>query len=392
MTAEKEYFIYLLSCFLSGESPKGRRVDWEEIYRLADIHDVGAVISQEIKYLPDEYKPQGTLASHFIQVIGFTIREYESRNRAFLFIKRLLDKNDVDHIFVKGIVVKDFYPIPEMRTSGDIDVIVRTEEFDRVVKLIKSVGIKIITYTTEVITVDAGGVEIEIHKEADVGSHYFDDIFSLCRIADGHTYAFNNTDHLLYIICHLAKHLAYTGAGIRMLMDIDVMVRNLENFNQAEFLRLCDTAGIKKSGEALLSLSAFWLHTPIVPNVDYSEETALLERFENVMLNGGSFGYETSAIPVKYFETVSNRDGDLCFVDRAKIILKMAFPDKEYLRKCYPYYKKNSHLYIVARINRVIDGLFKKRSLVKKAFSQVNSDSEISAYQKELIKELEINN
>ena len=41
-----DYFIYLLSCFLNDEKPRGsEQTDWQEIFRLAENHSVTAIIA-----------------------------------------------------------------------------------------------------------------------------------------------------------------------------------------------------------------------------------------------------------------------------------------------------------------------------------------------------------
>lgn len=386
MNAQKEYFVYLLSCFLSGETPQGREVDFEELYRLAEIHDVGAMIANELQQVEKPFQPTGKLASEFTQNIGLTIREATHRENGYRFIKALLDEAQLPHLFVKGVVVQHRYPIPEMRTSGDIDIIIRTEDFDSVAALLTAhPAISLAEKNSEVIAAKAYGVELEIHNDADVGGHYFDDVFDLAVQEEGYTFFLNDYDHLLYIICHLAKHLSYRGAGIRMLMDIDVMVRSMPDFDINYLLLLCEKAGIRKTAEALLSLSVYWLHTPMQPFIDFEQEPQLLRNFESVMLDGGSFGYEQNAIPVTYLEGASDS-----FFGRVRVLLKMAFPRRDYLKICYPYYKRHAWLYPVARVNRLWDGLFRKRKAAAGAIQQMTSQGGTGDAQLTLMKELDI--
>ena len=388
MNEQKEYFIYLLACFLSGEMPQGRAVDFEELYHLADIHDIGAIVATEIKLLEPAFQPTGKIASEFTQTIGITLREHTHRERAYQLVKGMLDSAAIPHLFVKGIVIKDGYPIPELRTSGDIDVIVQCENLKPLLDaIITESAITLTERTTETVTAvcNGSGAKIEFHLYADVGNDYYNDIFSLAVPDDGYTYRLDDYDHLLYIICHLAKHLAYRGAGIRMLMDIDVAVRKTEAFDEESLLTRCEQAHIRKTAEALLSLCNYWFHTPVTAKIDFTAETGLLEKFEQVMLDGGSFGYEQNAIPVSYLET----DKDSVF-SRVKVLLKMAFPSKEYLRLCYPYYHHHAWLYPVARVNRLLDGLFKKRKAATGAVKQMRHNSGASSAQLALLNELEI--
>lgn len=386
MNAQKDYFIYLLSCFLSGETPQGREADFEELFRLAEIHNVGAIVAGELQQVESAYRPTGKAASEFTQTIGLTLREYTHRENGFRFIKSLLNEAQLPHVFVKGVVVQHRYPTPELRTSGDIDVIIRKEDFEKAGELLaQHPAVSVTEKNSEVIAARAYGVELEMHNDADVGGHYFDDLFAIAEKESGYTYQLSDYDHLLYIICHLAKHLSYRGAGIRMLMDIDVMVRSIPDFDIRRLYILCDNAGVRKTAEALLSLSAYWLHTPVTATVDFHQEPQLLANFERVMLDGGSFGYEQNAIPVKYLENTSGS-----VFSSIRVLLKMAFPPRDYLKICYPYYQQHAWLYPVARMNRLWDGLLRKRRAAAGAIQQVASQGGTGEAQLALMKELGI--
>ncbi len=392
MDNNKEYFIYLLSCFLNGEKPVGKIVDWQAIYRISDIHGVSAVIAREINQLETRYKPDDKLSSYFRQMLGYTIQNSEIKDNAFNKLKAILNENKIDHVFVKGIIIKNFYPVKELRTSGDIDFIVRENQFDNAVDLLKKNGIKTHNSTFETVSYEINTNLIEMHRYSDVGSNYFDDVFTLCVEHDKSTYFLDDYNHLLYVVCHMVKHLKYRGAGIRMLMDIDVLVRNIPDFNQKKFYEMCKAAGILKSAQALLSLSNYFFKTPIVPSVDFKTELKLLSDFETVLLDGGRFGYSSNSVASKYVKESVSKNGNITSLSKFKILFKMAFPSREYLKNCYPYYKKCRFLYPAAVINRLLDGAFKKRKHVKNTAKQIFSDNNASNIQLELLSELEIEN
>lgn len=341
--------------------------------------------------LPEDYRPEPSVFSHFRQQLGYTLQSYDEKNNAISCVKSILNLNGIRHLFVKGASINKFYPVAEFRTSGDIDVIVDKNNLDNVFNVFsKSDEVEFYSRSSDTLIFKFGETNIEIHNNADVCCEYFDNIFSLCSNADNYTYELDRVSHLLYIICHMSKHLKYRGAGIRMLMDIDVMVRNINDFNQSSFLDLCEKADRRKSAEVLLSLSALWFDTPLTACVDFNNDSILLENLEKIIIDGGSFGYKINSVPVSYFKDTQDKDGKISLISKIKIILKMAFPNKAYLLKCYPYAEKHRWLYPAARLNRLWDGLFKKRRHVKNVVSQVSSGSEISKVQQELIKELNI--
>lgn len=377
MNAEKEYFIHLLSCFLNGDTPRIADVDWNEIYKLAEIHNLCGIICQQIRYLPKDNQTKDQLKSYFKQHLGFAIRLDEKRDSAKHLVDGFLNKNGIDHIFVKGVEIKSYYPVPELRTSGDIDVILRRDKFESAYKLLKESNIIITDYSTNVITAKVDDIEIEFHSNADVITDYFDDIFNLSFVKYEHTYCLKEYEHLLYIICHLCKHLAYRGAGIRMLMDIDVLVRSIPDFDLKRLMLMAEKAGIKQCTSVLLSLCKKWFNTPVESSAQINDK--LMDCFDRVMLDGGSFGYEINSIPIKHIGS-----------NKLSTLMKLAFPSRELLKSAYPYYNKNRLLLPVARINRLTDAVFKKRRQAIASAKQIRFNGGNANIQKQLLTELGI--
>ena len=80
--SSKEYFIYLLSCWLNKEKPRGsEETKWAEILALAERHGVTAVIAGKIKELPHGSRPKGKLLSAFEDRLADSYRDYEKQDR-----------------------------------------------------------------------------------------------------------------------------------------------------------------------------------------------------------------------------------------------------------------------------------------------------------------------
>lgn len=375
MTLEKEYFIHLLFSFVNGTAPEPEEVDLQKVMEIARVHDVQAIIAQQIQRLPAEYLNKSELRDVISQYVGRTVQKSTIKDNACSVVDSFLRDNHIDHLYVKGAVVKKYYPVPELRTSGDIDIIVRSNAFEDIVELFKRGGFAVKSVITDTLTINLSGTNFEIHKSADVNSEYFDDIFSLCT-NDGCRYSLDEYNQLAYVICHLCKHLSYRGAGIRMLLDIDLMIRGIRNFNLDKLLQICEKAGRLHSAKAVIKLCTLWFNTPCSVDVDISE---LIPAFESVMLDGGAFGYEMNAIPVSNLS--KNKLG---------ILFRLAFPEKELLRNAYPYYDKNSLLLPLARLNRLYDAVTKKRRAVMNTAKQLNHGTGSMEIQKALIDELGI--
>ena len=357
MNAEKEYLIYLLSCFLNGTVPEGREVNWEEIYRLADINDICGIVQNEIMLLPEEYRPCGETKSKFTQQMGFDIRNYECKKNAVLKLISFFNEIKFDFILVKGIVICEYYPIKELRTSGDIDCIIRVEDYEKLISLLyeksDKYGFNSVEVSSVVITLKCDDVLVEIHRDADVLTDYFSDIFSL-RVQDSNIYVLEQYSHLLYLVCHLAKHLKEKGAGIRMLADLDVLIRNIDNFDENRFYSLCEKAGIRPTAEALLSFINRCFNTP-VSNIN--DCNGVYDLFLDSLICGGSFNHTDSSVSQIHLNNLSaDAEGNV----RLKTLIRYLFPPAEYVRPYYSYSLKHKWLLPFAYLNRVFDALFKR--------------------------------
>ncbi len=376
MNFEKEIFINVLSSFLNNEKPKvNQQIDWKYIYRLAEIHSVCGIIANQIKFIDKKYQPEALIKSKFNQQLGLTIINYDKRNDAVNFIRNLFNRNRIDFLFVKGVVLQKYYPVCELRQSGDIDVIIRKSDFQPVAELLNKNGIKILGCTSEVINADVDGMVVEIHCTSDVIGSYFDDIFSHCDKLSECEYQLQPYDHLLYVICHLCKHLAYRGAGLRMLADIDVIVRSIDKFDINLIYSMAESAGVLQSTKVLLSLCKKWFKTPL--DIPELTDLHLLDCFESVIIDGGNFGYEINSIPLVNYKK-----------SKIATFFSLAFPSRKFLKIAYPYYAAHSFLLPIARINRLIDGVFRKRKQAKSALRQLTGNSDIMSVQKQLVNEL----
>ena len=360
MTAEKEYLIYLLSCFLNGTAPEGREVNWEEIYRLADINDIGGIVQNEIMLLPEEYRPGGETKSKFKQQMGFDIRNYEYKRNVIAKLKSFFNENSIDYILVKGAVISECYHVKELRTSGDIDCIVRTKDFNELSNILsensKKYSFNNIDVSSVVINLKCEDVLVEIHRDADVLTDYFDDIFSLTRRDEinANCCVLDEYDHLLFLICHLAKHLKEKGAGIRMLADLDVLIRNIDNFDENRFYSLCEKAGIRPTAEALLSFINRCFNTP-VSNIN--DCNGVYDLFLDSLICGGSFNHTNSSVSQIHLNNLSaDAEGNV----RLKTLIRYLFPPAEYVRPYYNYSLKHKWLLPFAYLNRISDALFKR--------------------------------
>lgn len=387
MTSDKEYFIHLLYSFANRVKPDAEKVDWQEILRLSNIHDVQGIVANQIKFLPQEYQPDKELKSIFSQLLGRTVQKSVMMDDVLCLMEDFFNSNKIDHLYVKGASIRGLYPDKELRTSGDIDVIVRDSEYERIVDVMKKAfSLQHYHYDTSIFLVNE--ISIEVHRDADVYTDYFDDIFSLAD-KDGYRYSLGEYDTLFYVICHLLKHLKYQGAGIRMFLDIDVIIRSIHAFSLDKLMTIAKESGVYNSVLLLISLTKEWFNTPIDSALLIKIDDDTKGLFYKIVIDGGSFGFEVNSLGQHYLaENVSGEK--IGAAARAKALLRLVFPSAEYVRKYYTYSSNHPVLTPVAYVNRIFDGIFKRGKHSAVTVSQIVSYSKISQVQANLIRELDL--
>ena len=156
-----------------------------------------------------------------------TIFLHNQRYSAFEELSKTLSENGIDHLPVKGWYLRHLYEVPELRTFGDIDVLIRRKDRQRVHALMVSMGFSVQTDWEPTYTYRRGAEFYELHTnlmDASLDGRsdlpaYFADAWDHAQVVSGRCFAPEPEFHFLFPLCHLAKHLYAGGAGLRMYLD-----------------------------------------------------------------------------------------------------------------------------------------------------------------------------
>ncbi|MCM1114720.1 MAG: nucleotidyltransferase family protein [Clostridium sp.] len=390
MNKNKEYFIYLIKCFLNKENAAyDESIDFDEIYHLADIHNVCGVAANQLLSFPSQNRKSISNLSKFRQQLGQTVMSYDEKKSIEQILRTLFSENETTFIFVKGTAIRKFYPTPELRTSSDIDLYFKAEDYDKILGFVED-KFQITAANKNEIVIKMNGETVELHSCCDYDNKYFANIFSIAEKIDSYEYALSTEDELLFALCHIAKHFNHCGAGIRMFMDIDVIIRNTENFNLSAFLKKARQANIETFTEYVLSLIKIWFDTPVDIKNLYQENSKLLNIFENVIIDGGNFGFESRQLGEYYINQGIGKNGKNNILAKIKALALLLFPKAESLKSTYNYCAKHPILLPMAWLNRIADGLFKRGKNSINTVTQIMHTGQKSEDYRKLMTELEI--
>ncbi|MBQ7204092.1 MAG: nucleotidyltransferase family protein [Eubacterium sp.] len=391
MNREQKYFLELIKAHLnSTDPPKPESIDFKALFELCELQNMTAIAAVELKKLKQRGDISKEQFSPFNQVLGLTLQNYELRLGAKNTLTEYLNDNGVRHIFVKGAVIRELYPVPQLRTSGDIDVIIDKTELKKVLGGLTELGFETQHRKENELDLRYAKESFEIKSELgginDRSRAYFENPFDLCDENDGCCCKLSDLNHLTYITCHLLKHFKSGGAGVRQLADIDVMLRN-KDIDINDYITLCEKLAFEKSAKVLLKLCKMYFDTPV--DFEYGIDDTLYETLENVILGGGVFGYGIGNIgTARLMNTMTS--GDTSKASSYKAVLGLFAVNKEFLYHSYEYANKHHYLLPVAYMSRLFDAVFRRGRQNIKHIKSMFTDREIASKMSEMLKELEI--
>ena len=159
----------------------------------------------------------------------------ENFNKANMFenLSQKLSESKIPHMPVKGWYVRTLYPVPELRTFGDIDILINKQDRQKTDEIFSENGYIVKENWEPTYSYDKGISRCEVHTElmdSDLGKgeqviSYFSNALTTAERDVDERFSPQKDLHLVYLFCHLAKHLYKGGAGIRMYMDIALFLK-----------------------------------------------------------------------------------------------------------------------------------------------------------------------
>lgn len=361
---KKEYadYISILESFIH-EHPLNLSVDtnWEEILRLAQINNTVGILGYMLMLNPGIADPMlySMGRSSCMQEISIYARKAEMMNQ----LVEEIDRRGIDHLLFKGYILRDYYPVPELRTFSDIDFVIRKEDRQRCDDLMMELGFVRHTDWEPVYSYIRGAEYYEVHTEVmeiDVSEkmdyrEYYSHIWEKAVNVRNHTYEFSPEDHLIYILTHIAKHINGSGAGIRMYLDIAFFIKRFgEELDWKYFQEQIRILKFEKFVNIVFASVERWFKVNIpIKLKKISDET--YEFFTEFTIQGGVYGKEGRDTSLNYLK---NQDRSSDKVSKTRTLVNRLFPSASTIEKRYTYLQGKHWLLPAAWMHR----LFKTKS------------------------------
>ena len=335
----------------------------KQLYALAQKHDLAHFITFALNNCNTNY--DNVLSGKGKIIIAGAIYRYEQKQYCLNRIYEIFEKNGIDFVPLKGAIIAQYYPEPWMRTSCDIDILVKKEQISKAIQLLEKNewALKEKTVYNDYSLYYKDLVHLELHfniRETFASlDKVLDTVWDSVEVSDGFTHKFrqNNEFILFHLLAHMSYHFLGGGCGVRSFIDIWLLLKKVE-YDKNKLYQLCKLANIDKFCDSVFKLINVWFGE--------EEYTQTIKDMEKYVLMGGTYGENNQRIAVQQIKTGG----------KLQNVLNRIFMPYETLNIKYPSLKNRKYLTPVYQIIRLIDAIRDRR--IKTTVRELRINSELS--------------
>ncbi|MCQ2426100.1 MAG: nucleotidyltransferase family protein [Lachnospiraceae bacterium] len=296
MNREQEAVLKLLGSFISKtDAAPAADADWKKILEISAAHQVTGILYYKAKSsLPAEFLPD------FQRSYLACVADGTKKNAVLKAIDKAFTENGIPYLIFKGTEIAARYPVPALRTMGDLDILVHEEDKERAGDLLLSIGFTGDDRRDMEWCFFKNGMEFELHHRllydetvnSEADKAFGDAAWENASPAacDGSTarYVLDVSYHYVYILLHLKKHILNNGAGLRQFADAAVW-KKYAGTDPEKVAELLKEADIERFAAVCGELCARWFDG--IENKEVFSD-AFYEQTTQTIFDNGVFGFQ----------------------------------------------------------------------------------------------------
>ena len=210
-------------------------IDWHDLLTFAQKQTIIGLYWQGIQRLPADCsnQPSEDDVMDWMGECTKIARRNAKTNKTLRQMGQFLDRNGISYFVFKGQTVSSYYPVPEARTSGDIDFYVFQKDRKKAVELLRQKGVKLTDdHSGQHWEFSIDGIPFELHYHTAVFSQkshqrywddliesYFDDVLDHIDINGTSIPTLSPTLNAIYLFIHIYHHFLKEGIALRQFID-----------------------------------------------------------------------------------------------------------------------------------------------------------------------------
>lgn len=314
------------------------------VFNLSKNHDLAHLIEVAVEKNGFSFGGTANNSNTLLAVCRYERINYELNELCEIF-----ENLKVEFMPLKGAVMRKFYSEPWLRTSCDIDVLVKESDVDAVSnELVKKHGYNVQEKGSHDISLfSPGQIHLELHYNLvednliKNSSEVLKNVWKTSVNSEGKSFWKEMSDETFYFyhVAHMAKHLVNGGCGIRAYIDLWIL-DNIKGVDVERRNELLQKGDLLKFANVSRKLARVWFE-----NEPHDETTKQMEDF---VLCGGVYGSMLNQITVQ-----QQKKGG-----RLKYLFSKIFLPYNTIKYHYPILQKHPILTPVMEVKRWFKLLF----------------------------------
>ena len=291
-------------------------INYAAILQLAEEQSVVGLVTAGLEHVVDVKVPQKML----LQFIGSTLQIEQQNKDMNVFLARLIEKlrkEDVYAILVKGQGIAQCYENPLWRASGDIDLLLSSNNYDRAKKVLMPLASEVegeyTHFKHQAMTINDCVVELHgtmhsrlsrrVDKQVDAVQN---DVFF-----GGNVRSWDNSgtivflpapnNDVIFVFTHILHHFFFEGIGLRQICDwCRLLWKYREEIDRTGLAFRLDAMGILSEWKAFAMFAVEYLGMPVEAIPLYSPDARWKRKAYKIcadVLKVGNFGHKREQAP-----------------------------------------------------------------------------------------------
>lgn len=393
MNSTETQLINILGHFLKGKNPNlPANADLNSLFEKAGIHSLSAVVCYALngQIISGGFDDMAA-AKEFQKALFATVMLQTERILAFEKLLDNINAQNVKVVLMKGAVIKDYYPDENIRTFGDIDFLISPDDRDNIHNVMVDLGYDYQKAEPNVWVYVKGNEKYEVHTAlmpnaavlGDKGAEFTHLAFSeVVKTKRENVFTLNPSYHFAFLLLHLAKHMASSGAGVRMYLDLAIMLKNEPNIDFNKVIEYSKDLNLYNFLVYAMNLCHYWFNMDLPSGIEklQGDDLTLMQEY---VLQGGTFGFYDRNPAVQRLR--DEGDGGKFIA-----ILKYIFPPYNQIKNAYKFLTGRPYLLPLAWPCRWFDGLFLRRKKATTIFKGLFTEADAAKLTQQMLTDIGI--
>lgn len=275
-----------------------------------------------------------------------------------------LENGKIPFVPLKGAIIRKYYPEAWMRTSCDIDILVRYDDLENSICLLsQNLQYEIKERTPHDISLfSPRGIHVELHFDlveegrANNAKAVLETVWDNVLLHESSKFLYEMSDEFFYFyhIAHMAKHFESGGCGARPFIDLWIL-DHMEDADKNKRDKLLQDGGLIKFANASRTLIEVWFGKREMDEISF--------QLQEFILHGGVYGSEDNRVAIQQ----KKKGGKFGY------IASRIFVPYTKLKGYYPILEKHRWLMPVMQVRRWF--MLLKPDVAKMAKKEIETNS-----------------